>query len=647
MNKKNIRSTVNISIFLGITAVLFLSCAKKMQGTADNDIITLTPVNQKKTLITVRAEFNTNLSYMEQAIEHRFPDIDIVFRFHCARETQYELYRSLESGTAEDIIISPNMLSISSIAGKTLLDLSGESFIDSYNGQLLNSCLINGHIYFLPGPSDTYGIVYDKTMFAQHGWKVPQCYSEFISLCRKIKTAGIKPIQPSFKYARQAQLAFTMFCYDSVFGGIANTEWLEKYQNGNAKMKEHLLPAFNRYRELYNEGIISLEDFEIEPGNRSSMLYSDHSCAMIFENQMAQVYAKQFNSDHEYAMMPFFCGDNSENAHLVAVSNYYIGINKKLSEKQNRKKLAKALAVLNYISTPEGQIETARGHVILPPPLTGMTAESNGFNEIVQNTIRNGGLSAETNLIATGNNNAVEKTLQSGLCQFLKGKMSAEQVMDLCDKTRDYTLSSDYNRGEIVGYANKDFTNLETAQFIARVFKDKTGADFGLCIAGQTSCGTHSRIYKGTLYSKDIQTLELSLGSRNNNPDDKKLWVISLTGKQLLDLLAKPYMNCTHTEEYREPYFTADGLEITFAPWADAAQKLVSVTLPGGSPLDLEKTYTAALWCWPDFSKSCPYKIERIYNDTFESIILEGIKNSRNAISPENNNSMKLLWYIK
>jgi raffinose/stachyose/melibiose transport system substrate-binding protein len=606
-------------------------------------IRTLEPFEKNKTVITIRAEFNENLSFMEEALEKKFPDTDIVFTFHCARETQYELRRSLESGTAEDIIISPSLCTVNEIAPQTLLDLSGEDFTASYSGALLDECTIRGHIYYLPGPSDTYGIICDKTMFDEHGWTIPRSWTDFVSVCAEISKTGIRAFQPSCRYARQAQLVFTAFCYDDVFGGIDNQDRISEYRQGKIRMKDHFGPAFEKYRELYSLGLIRPDDFGVEPGNRSRMMYQDHTCAMIIENQMAQFYARRYRSDHEYVMIPFWCGDSPENGHVTAVSNYYIAANALLARKQNRKKLEKVRAILSYLSTPEGQKAAAGGHIVLPPPIEGMEIETNSFNKMIHDTVQNGGLAAEVRLMDSGNNNPAEKALQKGLRLYLEGGMTADQVMDSCDKARDDSLALGFVRGSTVGTASDDFTNMETALFIADVFRKKTGADIGLCLAGQTDCGTVSRIYKGAVSSKDIETLDLSIGPRSDDPDDKKLWVISLTGSQLLDLLRQPYLHRRHPEEYREPYFTASGLRIVFAPQAPVGTKLVSVTLADGTPLDMDRTYTAAMWCWPDFGFTCPYDKVRVYDDSFEQIMTQAIQSEKGVLSPFSDGRMKLV----
>src|SRR5574344_163013 len=175
------------AVIAGVSTVL-VSCGISRQSSvaSRNDVLSLEPVAKGKTPVTVRTEFNINMGDFEKAIESQFPDVDIIIRFHATRETQYELHQSLLSGTAEDIILSPNMPAVKDIARDTLFDLSGESFTDNYTGSLIASCEKDGRLYYLPGPSDTYGILYDKTLVREHGWQIPHSYTEFITLCRTI-----------------------------------------------------------------------------------------------------------------------------------------------------------------------------------------------------------------------------------------------------------------------------------------------------------------------------------------------------------------------------------------------------------------------------------------------------------------------------
>ena len=48
--------------------------------------------------------------------------------------------------------------------------------------------------YALPYAANAAGILYNKDMFEEHGWAVPQTWSEFLGLCEEIQGSGIQPL---------------------------------------------------------------------------------------------------------------------------------------------------------------------------------------------------------------------------------------------------------------------------------------------------------------------------------------------------------------------------------------------------------------------------------------------------------------------
>ena len=66
-------------------------------------------------------------------------------------------------------------------------------FTSRYNTAMLNSIARDGKLYYLPGPAQVRGIVYNKTLFEEKGWKVPNDFNSFIALCRTIEASGIAP----------------------------------------------------------------------------------------------------------------------------------------------------------------------------------------------------------------------------------------------------------------------------------------------------------------------------------------------------------------------------------------------------------------------------------------------------------------------
>lgn len=53
--------------------------------------------------------------------------------------------------------------------------------------------------YAVPYVANAAGILYNKDIFEEHGWEIPQTWSEFTALCDEIQAAGIQPLTFGFK----------------------------------------------------------------------------------------------------------------------------------------------------------------------------------------------------------------------------------------------------------------------------------------------------------------------------------------------------------------------------------------------------------------------------------------------------------------
>lgn len=53
--------------------------------------------------------------------------------------------------------------------------------------------------YALPYMANAAGVLYNKDIFKEYGWKVPTTWQEFISLCEKMKKQGIQPLYSGYK----------------------------------------------------------------------------------------------------------------------------------------------------------------------------------------------------------------------------------------------------------------------------------------------------------------------------------------------------------------------------------------------------------------------------------------------------------------
>ena len=54
-------------------------------------------------------------------------------------------------------------------------------------------------IYALPYAANAAGILYNKDMFEEHGWEIPETWDEFLALCEQIEASGIWPLYFGYK----------------------------------------------------------------------------------------------------------------------------------------------------------------------------------------------------------------------------------------------------------------------------------------------------------------------------------------------------------------------------------------------------------------------------------------------------------------
>ena len=75
-----------------------------------------------------------------------------------------------------------------------------------------------GKVYGLPFAYFAYAVWYNKHMFAEHGWKKPKTWEEFLDLCEQIKSAGIAPVAFQGRYPGYAQMVIDSIYYRTAGG---------------------------------------------------------------------------------------------------------------------------------------------------------------------------------------------------------------------------------------------------------------------------------------------------------------------------------------------------------------------------------------------------------------------------------------------
>lgn len=627
-------------------------------GAAENEIIAYQPVEDGKMLITVRAEYNGMPENLEEIIEAQFPEVDVVLRLHACPEKGDEITASLDHQDFEDLVFSWGISAIEDDRlAENFVDLSSKGFVSNYFTTALNSCEYNGHLYYLPGPGKIQGIVYDKTLFDEQGWKVPTSLDEYLALCRTIKEeTDLLPADFTFKWPSGLTSLINAWAYGDVLAGDANYQWLQRYAAGEETMVGHMEPMFELFQKLLDAGAICANTFEREPWDRSVALYSEHTTAMTAETQMAPIYAQQLESTHEYAMMPYWGGNDPDSDYLAVENSYHIAANKKLEDEGNEQKYDKVMEIMAWLSSVDGQLAMIGDMGMVVSNVKDVPMVSNDFTKNVEATIEKGHLVPNTYYVSIADSKEFYKTFHQGFWNIAKGTQTPEDVMRDCDaKVKELLRGSAEETPETVyGSATKDFSRLETGLYLADALRRATDTDLSIILVGKASCGTVSRIYEGEITDTVLNTIGLNTFS-GEDPDFNKFAVTTMTGDQIVKILGSsfeddPKMQSTFT------CFVTSGLKVEYAPWAGTGEHLVKVTNADGSEFDLDKTYSVS-YCNGSFTKqgssstevTAPIipglEPEKVYQETIVEL-LDPVVRADKEIAPFTDGRLVLNWNI-
>ena len=99
--------------------------------------------------------------------------------------------------------------------------------------------------YALPYAANAAGVLYNKDMFAENGWKVPTTWSEFTALCDEIKESGTLPLYLGFKD--------TWTClapWNALAVGLCDSDTCNQVNMGNTTFSDTYGPVAEKMRAL-------------------------------------------------------------------------------------------------------------------------------------------------------------------------------------------------------------------------------------------------------------------------------------------------------------------------------------------------------------------------------------------------------------
>ena len=150
----------------------------------------------------------------------------------------------------------------------------------------------------------------------------------------------------------------------------------------------------------------------------------------------------------------------------------YIGLNKHLGEPQNKKKYDPVMQLMDYISTPEGQLALAADTGAMYSSVKKVPAP-----DIPEIADMLPALSHGRYAIFPESKNA-QDALREGLAGMLAGALTQDDVIRMVDHQNKNPPPP--KACTVIGEATADFTLIETGNFLTDAMRAKAGADVAL-----------------------------------------------------------------------------------------------------------------------------------------------------------------------
>lgn len=221
--------------------------------------------------------------------------------------------------------------------------------------------------YAVPYVANAAGILYNKEMFEEHGWKIPTTWDELMSLCQEIQNAGIQPFYFGFKD--------TWTClapWNAIAADLAPSDVCSEVNKGNTTFTDN-------YREVAEKEKALLAYAQDNPAaygyNDACTAFAKGESAMFVIGSYAVPQIKSVNPDMNIDSFVFPASNNAEENVLNSGNDLQFSIMKNCGHKEEAYEVLRFFMedenVQSYIDD-QSAVPCKKGDFELPSMLDGM-----------------------------------------------------------------------------------------------------------------------------------------------------------------------------------------------------------------------------------------------------------------------------------
>ena len=189
----------------------------------------------------------------------------------------------------------------------TVEDGQGKTYAEKVEDDLLDYGKVNGHYYATSWNSGASGLVYNVTMFEEHGWEVPTTVDELYDLCDQIRNDPVNKDIAPFAWGGQVGQYWQFFIETlwAQYEGIEGVREFFKFESPDVYKQEGRLKALEVFEKLMSEPGNSVSGAMSKNHIQSQMDFVNGNGAMIPNGAWIEYEMKTSTPEgFEMAMMP-------------------------------------------------------------------------------------------------------------------------------------------------------------------------------------------------------------------------------------------------------------------------------------------------------------------------------------------------------
>lgn len=579
-----------------LAVVLMLSllsgCGSNAASGSDDNTLTITIMANRAT------EFC-------DAMVAKFPDINFEFNYYYGENMSGYLTNMITQGDAGDLIYYTQLSKQPEITDQ-FLDLSGYPFISNISDEVIPLLNVDDHIYQIPGPLEIRCVIYNKTLFAENGWKVPESHTDLVELVKQIRQEqpDMTPIAMSLGGAAYPFLAAATLSQCGFLSTPSGHQWERDFFEGKASIAEGFDSGLTMMEELINAGAF---DTELSNGKtyvgkwncNEEMVSRQAAMEFHWANMLSfmQTITAEGVTD-EFGFLPFYGQNEDEKLASFAVSLAW-SVNAKLAEPGNEKKLENAIRVMEWIATKDAQLVLSSNQGQYPV-IKGAKSElistyMDELWELAQDGYKSTGIYTGYEHVIVEMTAPIQAAMEADDATGMK-----EAVIEVGDRLNAKFLAGDSS--EAHGMLTENLNEAQTAQFEVNAIHAAGLGDFALMThSGRQGMVINTRGAAGQIYAGTINqdALRIIMSDADGYIDTMELTGAEVkalleSGKIMFEGEQKIFDSGAEAPENRAalptasfPYYWA-GIDVEMKDG-----KVKSVKL-NGTELDNNATYTVA-----------------------------------------------------